>query len=84
MIGAGLMVGVSPGFRVPPLDVVPGAETLEPEPGNPGVSIRVIREAVLTELSIVTRPAYPDTGVATRAAAPGAGPGPVRRWRIWL
>ena len=84
MIGAGLMVGVSPGFRVPPPEAVQDAETLEPEAGNPGVQVRVIREAVLTELSIVTRPAYPETAVATRAAAPGADAATVRRWRVWL
>ena len=67
MIRAGLVGGVSPGFRVPPKSVVPGAETLEPEAGNPGVMVRVIREAVLAELSLVTRPAYPETDVDLRS-----------------
>ena len=53
-IAAGLMVGLSPGFTVPPASAVPDAERLEPEPGNPGVQVRVIREAVLREFSIVT------------------------------
>jgi len=83
MIGAGLMAGLSPGFRVPPATAVPDAETLEPEPGNPGVQVRVIREAVLTELSIVTRPAYPDAGVDLRAFDP-ANPRPGRRTPRWL
>ena len=33
--------GISPGFRIPPRSVVPDAETLIPEPGNPNVDIRV-------------------------------------------
>ena len=46
MVQAGLIGGVSPGFRVPPASVVANAEALEPEPGNPGVSVRVINQAV--------------------------------------
>lgn len=60
--------GISPGFTVPPAAVVPGAEALLPEPGNPGVMIRTISAAVLYELSIVTRPAYQETEVELRAA----------------
>ena len=59
--------GISPGFRMPPSNVVPGAEVDIPEPGNPSVSIRVIRQAVLYELSIVSRPAYGSTDVDLRA-----------------
>ena len=66
-VEAGLSVGVSPGFSVPPANVIPNAEELIPEPGNPGVSIRAINAAVLYELSIVTRPAYGDTEVDLRA-----------------
>ena len=66
-VEAGLSVGVSPGFSVPPANVIPNAEELIPEPGNPGVSVRVIRQAVLYELSIVTRPAYAETAVDLRA-----------------
>ena len=69
-VRAGLVGGISPGFRVPPADVVPDAESLEPEPGNPGVFIRVIRAAVLFELSIVTRPAYTGTSIDIRGDAP--------------
>ena len=67
-IEAGLMRGLSPGFSVPPASVVPNAERLVPEPGNPGVDIREIEEAVLLELSVVTRPAYKGAGVDIRAA----------------
>lgn len=59
--------GISPGFMVPPRNVVANAERLEPEPGNPDVQVRVIRQAVLVELSIVTRPAYSQTAVDVRA-----------------
>ena len=52
---------------MPPSNVVPGAEIDIPEPGNPSVSIRVIRQAVLYELSIVSRPAYGSTDVDLRA-----------------
>ena len=51
--------GISPGFRVPPKSAVPNAETFIPEPGNPDVMIRIVNEAVMPEISIVTRPVYP-------------------------
>ena len=65
-INAGLAKGVSPGFRVPPRSVVPNAEQLVPERGNPSVNIRRINQANLYEMSIVTRAAYPDTDVENR------------------
>ena len=65
-VNAGLVRGVSPGFKIPPADVVSDAEVFEDEPGNPGVQIRRIRAAVLFELSLVTRPAYPNTEVDIR------------------
>ena len=64
---AGLMTGISPGFRIPPQGVVPGAERLVPEPGNPGVQIREVNQAVLRELSIVTNPAYEESMVELRS-----------------
>lgn len=67
MLGAGLVKGVSPGFRVPPKDVVPGAATLKPEPGNPGVMIRRLSALLLYELSLVTRPAYEASEAELRA-----------------
>ena len=81
MVRAGLVGGISPGFRVPPREVVPGAETIEPEPGNPDVAIRVINAAVLFELSLVTRPAYPDTEVDLRSFGTER---PARRRCLWL
>ena len=68
-VDSGLARGISPGFRMPPASVVQNAETDEPEPGNPGVTIRVIRQALLPELSIVTRPAYAGSSVELRADA---------------
>ena len=65
-IAAGLMTGLSPGFAVPPRSVVPDAETVETEPET-GVGIRVIRAAVLREMSVVTSPAYQDATLDLRA-----------------
>ena len=67
-IRAGQMVGLSPGFRVPPRGVVPNAESLRPEPGNPSVMIRQINDAVLREMSVVTSGAYIDALVEMRSA----------------
>jgi HK97 family phage prohead protease len=75
-IGAGLAVGISPGFRIPPARAVPKAEDIEEEedegPGseNRGAIIRTILQALLYELSIVTRPAYPDAQVELRNWSP--------------
>ena len=77
MLNAGLVGGISPGFVVPPADVVPNAERLVPEPGNADVLIREVSDAVLYELSLVTRPAYPRTEVESRADR-------ARRVEIWL
>lgn len=67
MLGAGLIQGISPGFRVPPKEVVPEAEKLEPEPGNPRVFIRRLFQLMLFELSLVTRPAYEQSRAELRA-----------------
>ena len=83
-IKTGRAGGVSPAFMVPPRDVVPDAEGLEPEPGNPAVQVRVIKQAVLTELSIVTRPAYSDTDMDVRADELPELTEPGRRFRVWL
>ena len=61
------MIGLSPGFRVPPVSAVPNAERLIPEPGNPAVQIRQISDAVLREFSIVTAGIYDDALVELRA-----------------
>ena len=63
----GLISGISPGFKIPPAGVVPNAETLIEEANNPGVFIRQIHQAVLVEMSLVSRPAYPDTTIETRS-----------------
>ena len=49
--------------------VVPGAETLIPEPGNSLVMIRQINDAVLREFSVVTSGAYDEAFVDLRAEA---------------
>ena len=81
-IQSGLSRGVSPGFRVPPKSVVANAEILEPEPGNPAVNIRRINQAVLYEMSIVTRAAYGDSIIESRMA--GMGLSTPQRRRVWL
>jgi phage head maturation protease len=64
MIGAGLAVGISPGFRIPPARTVPDAEDVEEEedegPGseNRGAIVRIVRQALLFELSVVAVAAY--------------------------
>ena len=58
MTGAGLIQGISPGFRLPPASAIRNPERLLPEPGNPGVKIRQVDHAVLREMSLVTAPAY--------------------------
>ena len=80
MIEAGLLTGISPGFRVPPKETVPDAETIETETET-GVGIRVLNALVLYELSVVSRAAYPSTEVDLRAFNPERIP---RRRRIWL
>ena len=66
-IRAGTMTGLSPGFRVPPREAVMNAEELLPEPGNPGVQIRQVNQAVLREFSIVTAPTYDDAFIEMRS-----------------
>ena len=65
-VDAGLLRGVSPGFRVPPASAVANAEELIDEPGGNGVQIRQINQAVLYEISLVTRPAYTESGIDLR------------------
>lgn len=70
LIAAGLSVGLSPGFTIPPPRAVPAdqAEKIEQEPYRPekgmhGALIRTVFAALLWELSIVTRPAYKEASV---------------------
>ena len=81
MIRSGLIGGISPGFRVPPRAVVANAERLEAEPGNSAVQVRVIENAILYELSIVTRPVYSETEIDVRERDDLT---PFKRLRIWL
>ena len=76
----GLVGGLSPGFQVPPRTVVPDAEHLEPEAGNPGVFVRVVNHAVLLEMSAVTRPTYTGTELEERAGQEAVVKGPY--WQL--
>ena len=69
---AGLITGLSPGFRVAPPEAVDKAEETTEEPAEEGNAlIRTIFAAVLFELSVVTRPAYDETEVEARARKAG-------------
>lgn len=92
-LGAGLIVGISPGFRIPPERTVPDAEKVEEEDPTLGTAlIRTIFAALLYELSVVTRPAYPETQIEARSwkttkthqdRLPIRGPAyPLNRWRV--
>lgn len=64
---AGLTIGISPGFRLPPPRTVPNAEKVDEEdPSEGNALIRTIFAALLYELSIVTRPAYDEAQVEER------------------
>ena len=65
-IRAGLTVGLSPGFRI--ISSLPAAESIQ-RSGN--VVLRTVKDAFLEEISIVTRPAYPEAQVEARCWQPG-------------
>jgi len=70
-VAAGLTLGLSPGFRLPPKRAVPEPETIEdeghdPENGAHNAIIRTVLAALLYEISVVTRPAYPEAQVEQR------------------
>ncbi len=69
LMQAGLAVGISPGFRLPPERAVKNAETISEEPVDPasgqhGAVIRQVNAALLYELSVVTSAAYPQASVS--------------------
>lgn len=67
-VESGLMADLSPGFVLPPSTINPNPQRFIPEPGNPSVDIREINDAILLEMSIVTRGVYKDgTEVAVRS-----------------
>lgn len=64
---AGLIGGISPGFRIPPPATVPDAEQVtEEDPAEGNALIRTIFAALLYEISMVTVPAYKETEVEER------------------
>ena len=77
-MAAGLIIGISPGFRLPPKRAVPEPERIEdegmdPENGAHNAIIRTVLAALLYELSIVTRPAYDETQIEARSWTPNSG-----------
>jgi len=92
-LSVGLITGISPGFRIPPKITVPNAEEVTEEDPNEGRAlIRTIFEAILFEISLVSRPAYSETEVEARSWELGQKPTPNlnsqnlagvrRRWRL--
>src|SRR5690606_37715975 len=81
-LAAGLIIGLSPGFTIPPERAVPKAEevTEEPDDGSPdedgepqyGAIIRTILAALLWELSLVTAAADSEAEVSERNWTPTA------------
>ncbi|QNG45002.1 HK97 family phage prohead protease [Sphingobium yanoikuyae] len=85
---AGLVGGISPGFRVAPPEVVDQPEeTTDEDPEEGDALIRTIFAAILFELSMVTRPAYQETQTDLRSFNPSCERGAERyrhamsRWR---
>lgn len=66
-IDARLTIGISPGFRI--ARDLPDAETVERQ-GK--AVLRTVRHAFLEEISIVTRPAYPQAQIEARSWSPGS------------
>jgi uncharacterized protein len=72
-MAAGLVVGISPGFRIPPERAVQEAERIEDEDPSEGMAIiRYVLAALLYELSLVTRPAYSETQIDLRNWQPNS------------
>lgn len=94
LIKAGLALGISPGFRLPPERAVKKAEEItdeehKPDEGMHRAVIRTILDALLYEFSIVTRPAYPEAQIEERnwVTTDGAGsivvPASHKGYRRW-
>ena len=71
-VQSGLVVGLSPGFRLAPRSAVSSddAESFDPEPGNESVLIRTLKDVLLVELSAVSRPAYKEAAIELRSHFP--------------
>ncbi|MBY6119820.1 HK97 family phage prohead protease [Mameliella alba] len=87
-IDSGLILGLSPGFRLPPRRAVPVSEKItdegsDPANGKHNAIIRTVLQALLYELSLVTRPAYPEAQIESRNWQPEARPArsAAYRWR---
>lgn len=68
--GAGLIGGISPGFRIPPPSAVPADQAekvTEEDPSLGRALIRTIFQALLYEISLVVVPAYKDTTLEARS-----------------
>ncbi len=73
LLGAGLIPGISIGFRIPPPSAVKEPETIEEEDPSQGRAlIRTVHQALLAEISLVTRPAYDETTIEARCWQPTA------------
>lgn len=92
LLESGLATGISPGFRLPPERAVPRDEAEEivtepddPENGMNAAQIRVVKQALLFELSLVTAPAFKDAQAELRSAKSNQTriepPAFLRRWR---
>ncbi|WP_288943723.1 HK97 family phage prohead protease [uncultured Roseovarius sp.] len=84
---AGLIMGLSPGFRIPPPRTVPDAETVEEEDPEEGTAlIRTVHQALLYEISAVTRPAYDEAQIEARnwqaETSTRVDIHPLNRWRL--
>ena len=86
---AGLIGGISPGFRIPPERTVPNAEQVSEEDPKLGTAlIRTIFAALLYEISLVVVPAYKETDIAARSWSPGLSKPAaglhrtLNRWRV--
>lgn len=67
-LASGLILGLSPGFRIPPPRTVPNAETVEEEdPAEGRALIRTVHQALLYEVSAVTSPQYEEAQIEARS-----------------